>query len=1043
MSNWLHISPTTGRGSTQMTISADTNKTGYPRKAKIIVTAGTMTRTIDVLQTPSEADIVITYVVDSSTVKLLSSIWTYPCEHQFVLSTATSAITDVNPTAATDYSQSLGLQSGDTLTLSIFSNCLGTGYTQIKMTEPEIPATSIAFNKHFRTQNTGYEFGNCIAHLPKLETVYISAEDCNGDGDEFHGAWFYDCPKLREFTGENRVILNSRTLAYRVHNTSFDYTYLIGFAGAGAERYEIPDNIDIIGQRAFQFTTATTSQSPLTVKEVVIPENVKIFDAYNPAGGGNPGFTATTDASWFLNFDSLTSVTVPSTITTNLGTFAVQGQYANFAFQGCTGLTNAVVNLGQAAGGVFVMNGFFKDCISLSSVTFGSGFAQFDDNFFEGCTALTAFTIPDSISIMKSDVFTGCTSLTSMTVTDILVPSATQTTFRGIAENGVLTYPTDVTGYTRWLSTNQYYLGYYGWTDAGGEEFEAQLSTYSLYYLPNTSGVGSSQSVFITTNSIDYQIVLTQIQGVIDGSSSVDWMVVSGTPDVGYTEFKVYPTSTTSGQRNCYMCVVHDNRIYGTVAISQGVGGNIIITLSKTYVVFNSEQDTNDVRDIVEINVSSNVDYVVSCDQTNFIVRSYTGSTSPHPIAPGSTVPSGDTILRVYPKSQNYSGSNRLMYIYFTYEGTTYASILVEQLTTWHYGGDISYKLYNNKEESIKITPQGYSYFSNDNLDTITPKKVLINGEEIGYTDWYTVPTSRTIKLDFFYDVSISGRAMSMPVTTYRFDLMEMAYVGFYRQQMIKYIRIVDKVTNLSTNFGGELTELTKIELGRCVSAFTTTNYDDYGFGYTPKLNSITGAGSSRSLLISNDYKKIEYNGNIYAVALASPSGSYGNEYFNLGTCKAQLSREVYVSSSSLVMSGDSTVKKLTVGSANDNPICNWTALTGITGNNISSLSGCTSLVEAKLGTTVRADFFSGCTALTSVTLTDGCNLGYHGFNGFTAPTIKITGDINNIVNDAFSGIRTGGTIYYTSNLSSSKLSTLQNDSNLSTWSFVRNNNLT
>lgn len=511
MSNWLHISPTTGRGSTQMTISADKNKTGYSRKAKIIVTAGTMTRTIDVLQIPSEADIVITYVVDSSTVKLLSSIWTNPCNHQFVLSTATSAITDVNPTQTTDYSQSLGLQSGDTLTLSIYSNCLGTGYTEIKMTEPEIPATSIAFNKHFRTQSTGYEFGNCIAHLPKLETVYISADDCNGDGDEFHGAWFYDCPKLREFTGENRVILNSRTLAYRVHNTSFDYTYLIGFAGAGAERYEIPDNIDIIGQRAFQFTTATTSQSPLTVKEVVIPENVKIFDAYNPAGGGNPGFTATTDASWFLNFNSLTGVTVPSTIQYRLGTYSVQGEYANFAFQGCTGLTNAVVNIGQG-NGPFIMNGFFKDCISLSSVTFGNGFHQIEDNFFEGCTGLTAITIPDSIYVMKSDVFTGCTSLTSITTSDILVPTVQSTTFRGIAENGVLTYPTGVTGYTRWLSTNQYYLGYYGWNKV---DFKLEnVSTYYMQFQGNVSGSGVSQSVFVTANKSDYQVSASSVQNL-------------------------------------------------------------------------------------------------------------------------------------------------------------------------------------------------------------------------------------------------------------------------------------------------------------------------------------------------------------------------------------------------------------------------------------------------------------------------------------------------------------------------------------------------
>ena len=212
-----------------------------------------------------------------------------------------------------------------------------------------------------------------------------------------------------------------------------------------------------------------------------------------------------------MNFNSLTGVTVPSTIQYRLGTYSVQGEYANFAFQGCTGLTNAVVNIGQG-NGPFIMNGFFKDCISLSSVTFGNGFHQIEDNFFEGCTGLTAITIPDSIYVMKSDVFTGCTSLTSITTSDILVPTVQSTTFRGIAENGVLTYPTGVTGYTRWLSTNQYYLGYYGWNKV---DFKLEnVSTYYMQFQGNVSGSGVSQSVFVTANKSDYQVSASSVQNL-------------------------------------------------------------------------------------------------------------------------------------------------------------------------------------------------------------------------------------------------------------------------------------------------------------------------------------------------------------------------------------------------------------------------------------------------------------------------------------------------------------------------------------------------
>lgn len=75
--NWLHINPTTGSGSTQMIITADFNDTYQPRKAKIVVTAGTLTKTIDVVQywaVNVDGDVVSTYQQTESGVKILGSI---------------------------------------------------------------------------------------------------------------------------------------------------------------------------------------------------------------------------------------------------------------------------------------------------------------------------------------------------------------------------------------------------------------------------------------------------------------------------------------------------------------------------------------------------------------------------------------------------------------------------------------------------------------------------------------------------------------------------------------------------------------------------------------------------------------------------------------------------------------------------------------------------------------------------------------------------------------------------------------------------------
>lgn len=670
--NWLHISPTSGNGNTQMTITADSNKTGFSRKAKIIVTAGTMTRTIDVLQNPSEADIVITYVVDSSTVKLLSSISTYPCQNQFVLSTATSAITGINPTQATDYSQSLGLQSGDTLTLSIYTNCLTSGYTTLRMTEPEIPVTSIAFYKNFRIDSTGIdnEYCNAFAHLPKLETVYISANDYHHDTPTIYGALFYDCPKLREFTGENEIIKDSRTLAYR-RTTSFqEHTHLIAFAPSGAERYVIPNSVDIIAARAFQFTTAMTSQVPLTVKEVVIPDNVKVFDIYYP----NVSQTGTTNGSWFLNFNSLTSVTIPSSITFELGTYGVAGEYANFAFQGCTGLTNAVVNMNQTptthTDGFpwgFHMNGFFKDCISLSSVTFGSNFQYFDSNMFEGCVALTAITIPTSVTTFSTDVFTGCTALTSMTVTKDTVPIVQQATFRGIGENGVLTYPSAVTGYEQWLSTSNWYLGYYNWNKV---DFVLEnVSTYYLQYQGNVSGSGVSQSVFITANRSDYQVIASEVQNA--SGSGVTWLSVSGTPASGYTEFKIYPSTTAETQRNCWLQVVYSGDIYATISVVQTAASTGTTsetpTLTITQNIFFFASGATGASNSQALGVTSNVPYTISNTNNWYAVCGQTGT--------------GSTVLQVYPTQENTGSSDRYGDFNLLYGDNQSVTIQVKQFS--------------------------------------------------------------------------------------------------------------------------------------------------------------------------------------------------------------------------------------------------------------------------------------------------------------------------------------------------------------------------
>ena len=58
----------------------------------------------------------------------------------------------------------------------------------------------------------------------------------------------------------------------------------------------------------------------------------------------------------------------------------------------------------------------FKDCSSLSSVTFGSGVTSIGENAFTFCTSLTSIDIPSGVTSISERAFEFCTSLTSVTI---------------------------------------------------------------------------------------------------------------------------------------------------------------------------------------------------------------------------------------------------------------------------------------------------------------------------------------------------------------------------------------------------------------------------------------------------------------------------------------------------------------------------------------------------------------------------------------------------------------------------------------------------
>ena len=115
------------------------------------------------------------------------------------------------------------------------------------------------------------------------------------------------------------------------------------------------------------------------------------------------------------------------------------------AFEGCTGLTNIVVDAGNSvydsregcnaiietatntlvAGckNTIIPNSVtsigsnaFENCRRLTSVTIPNSVTSIGNSAFEGCTGLTSVTIPNSVTSIGRSAFYGCSGLTSVTI---------------------------------------------------------------------------------------------------------------------------------------------------------------------------------------------------------------------------------------------------------------------------------------------------------------------------------------------------------------------------------------------------------------------------------------------------------------------------------------------------------------------------------------------------------------------------------------------------------------------------------------------------
>ena len=196
----------------------------------------------------------------------------------------------------------------------------------------------------------------------------------------------------------------------------------------------------------------------LSILDLSDAKIVKSDDSYVWDGGDQNGSNDELGYSVFKGCSVLTSVTIPSSVT-SIGGSAFEGcsgltsvtipssvtEIGGAAFKGCSGLTSlAIPSSVTSIGG-----STFSGCSGLTSLTLPSGVTWIGGATFSGCSSLTSLTLPSGVTLIGDYAFSGCSGLTSLTLSSG-VTSIGKYAFSGCSGLTSLTLPSGVTSIGRY-----------------------------------------------------------------------------------------------------------------------------------------------------------------------------------------------------------------------------------------------------------------------------------------------------------------------------------------------------------------------------------------------------------------------------------------------------------------------------------------------------------------------------------------------------------------------------------------------------------------
>ena len=186
----------------------------------------------------------------------------------------------------------------------------------------------------------------------------------------------------------------------------------------------------------------------LSILDLSDAKIVKSNDCYVWDGGWQQGSNDELGYSVFKGCSVLTSVTIPSSVTS----------IDAWAFEGCSGLTSLIIPSSVTS----IKRSAFKDCSGLTSLAIPSSVTSIGSYVFENCSGLTSITIPSSVTEIGESVFEGCSGLTNLTIPSS-VTSIGSYVFENCSGLTSITIPSSV-------------------TEIGGAAFKGCSSLTNLYY---------------------------------------------------------------------------------------------------------------------------------------------------------------------------------------------------------------------------------------------------------------------------------------------------------------------------------------------------------------------------------------------------------------------------------------------------------------------------------------------------------------------------------------------------------------------------------